>query len=255
MTKETPMFAKFEGKSAIVTGGGSGIGEAVAHELARNGARVLVVDLNRDHAESVARSIQDEGGGALAFRADVSVEAQCKAAVNAALDAYGALHLAVNNAGVSGKFSALEELDSDEWRKVMSVNADGLFFGLKYQLPAIERSGGGAVVNTASIYASLGLRRFDAYTASKHAVLGLTRSAAIEYGTRGVRLNAVSPGPILTPLTRGEKEQTDAVAAMTAMKRMGQPTEIAKVIAFLLSSDASFITGAEIIADGGVTLS
>ncbi len=249
------MFAKFEGKSAIVTGGGSGIGEAVAHELARNGARVLVVDLNGEHAESVARSILDEGGGALAFRADVSVEAQCKAAVDKALDAYGALHLAVNNAGVSGRFAPLEELDAEEWRKVMSVNADGLFFGLKYQLPAIERSGGGAVVNTASIYANLGLRRFDAYTASKHAVLGLTRSAAIEYGTRGVRLNAVSPGPILTPLTRGEKEQTDAVAAMTAMKRMGQPTEIAKVVAFLLSSDASFITGAEIIADGGVMLS
>jgi NAD(P)-dependent dehydrogenase (short-subunit alcohol dehydrogenase family) len=249
------MFAKFEGKSAIVTGAGSGIGEAVAHELARNGARVLVVDLNGEHAESVARAIRDEGGGALTFRADVSVEAECRAAVDKALDAYGALHLAVNNAGVSGKFAPLEELDAEDWRKVMSVNADGLFFGLKYQLPAIERSGGGAVVNTASIYANLGLRRFDAYTASKHAVLGLTRSAAIEYGTRGVRLNAVSPGPILTPLTRGEKEQTDAVAAMTAMKRMGQPTEIAKVVAFLLSSDASFITGAEIVADGGVMLS
>lgn len=249
------MFAKFEGRSAIVTGAGSGIGEAVALELARNGARVLVVDLNGEHAEAVARSIRDEGGGALAFRADVSVEAQCRAAVDKAIEAYGALHLAVNNAGVSGRFIALEELDAEEWRKVMSVNADGLFYGLKYQLPAIERSGGGAVVNTASIYASLGLRGFDAYTASKHAVLGLTRSAAIEYGTRGVRLNAVSPGPILTPLTRGEKEQTDAVAAMTAMKRMGQPTEIATVVAFLLSSDASFITGAEIIADGGVTLS
>ncbi|MGU7778644.1 SDR family NAD(P)-dependent oxidoreductase [Burkholderia sp. PU8-34] len=249
------MFAKFEGKSAIVTGAGSGIGAAIAHELARNGARVLVVDLNGEHADLVARAIRDEGGGALAFRTDVSIEAQCRAAVDKALDAYGALHLAVNNAGVSGRFVALEELDAEEWRKVMSVNADGLFFGLKYQLPAIERSGGGAVVNTASIYANLGLRRFDAYTASKHAVLGLTRSAAIEYGTRGVRINAVSPGPILTPLTRGEKEQTDTVAAMTAMKRMGQPIEIAKVVTFLLSSDASFITGAEIVADGGVMLS
>jgi len=249
------MPTRFEEQAAIVTGAGSGIGEAVAHELARNGAQVLLVDLNGANAESVARSIRHEGGSALAFQADVSVEAQCRAAVETAVDAFGALHLAVNNAGISGRFAALEEIDADEWRKVMSVNIDGLFHGLKHQLPAIERAGGGAVVNTASIYAHLGLRRFDSYTASKHAVLGLTRSVATEYGTRGVRINAVSPGPILTPLTSGEKEQTDAVAAMTAMKRMGQPGEIAKVVSFLLSPDASFITGAEIIADGGVMLS
>jgi NAD(P)-dependent dehydrogenase (short-subunit alcohol dehydrogenase family) len=249
------MSTKFEAKVAVVTGGGSGIGEAVAHELAFNGARVLVVDLNGTNAESVARSIRDEGGTALGFQADVSVEAQSRAVVEKAIRAFGALHLAVNNAGISGRSAALEEIDAEEWRKVMSVNVDGLFHGLKYQLPAIEKAGGGAIVNTASIYAHLGLRRFDSYTASKHAVLGLTRSVAIEYGTRGVRINAVSPGPILTPLTRGAKEQTDAVAALTAMKRMGQPTEIAKVVSFLLSPDASFITGAEIIADGGVSLS
>ncbi|MEX3941863.1 SDR family NAD(P)-dependent oxidoreductase [Paraburkholderia sp. BR10937] len=249
------MTGRFEGQAAIVTGAGSGIGEAVAHELARNGAQVLLVDLNGANAEAVAGAIRGEGGSALAFAADIAVEAQCRAAVDKAVDAFGALHLAVNNAGISGRFAPLEAIDAGEWRKVMSVNIDGLFHGLKYQLPAIERAGGGAIVNTASIYAHLGLRGFDSYTASKHAVLGLTRSVATEYGTRGVRINAVSPGPILTPLTRGEKEQTDAVAAMTAMKRMGQPGEIAKAVAFLLSPDASFITGAEIVVDGGVSLS
>lgn len=249
------MEKKFEGKVAVVTGAGGGIGEAIALDLALNGAKVLVVDVHGDNAESVANAIRAQGGTALGFCADVSVLEQSRAIVEKAEQVFGALHYAVNNAGISGKFDALAEIDAAEWRHVMSVNLDAIFYGMKFQLPAIERAGGGAVVNTASIYGHLGLRRLDAYTASKHAVLGLTRSVAIEYATRGVRINAVSPGPILTPLTRGAKEQTDPIAALTAMKRMGEPIEIAKAVSFLLSSDASFITGSEIVVDGGVMLS
>lgn len=248
------MSPKFEQKVAIVTGAGGGIGEAIAHDLAAEGAKVLVVDLQGDNAEMVARAIREQGGEAVAMRADVSVLEQCQAMVDKAIEAFGALHYAVNNAGISGTFSALQDVTAEEWRRVTGVNLDGVFYGMKTQLPAIEKTGG-AIVNTASIYGHLGLGRLDAYTASKHAVLGLTRSAAIEYATRGIRINAVSPGPILTPLTRGNKERTDPIAAMTAMKRMGEPVEIAKAVSFLLSSDASFITGSEIVVDGGVMLS
>jgi NAD(P)-dependent dehydrogenase (short-subunit alcohol dehydrogenase family) len=249
------MSAVFQDKVALVTGAGGGIGEAIAHDLASKGAKVLVVDIQGDHAEAVAHAIREQRGTAMAFRADVADPAQCQAIVDKAIEAFGALHYAVNNAGISGRFDALPGITAEEWRRVMGVNLDGIFFGMKAQLPAIEQAGGGAIVNTASIYGHLGLGRLDAYTASKHAVLGLTRSVAIEYATRGIRINAVSPGPILTPLTRGNKERTDPIAAMTAMKRMGEPIEIAKAVSFLLSSDASFITGAEIVVDGGVMLS
>lgn len=249
------MNRTFADKVALVTGAAGGIGEAVAHELAAGGAAVLVVDVQIDKAELVAHAIRETGGRATAFQANVARFEECEAAVKAAEKAFGGLNLAVNNAGISGKFGALPEIEVEEWRRVVGVNLDGIFFGMKSQLPVIERCGGGAIVNVASIYGHLGLRRLDAYTATKHAVIGLTRSVASEYATRGIRVNAVSPGPILTPLTRGAKEQTDPIAAQTAIKRMGEAVEVAKAVTFLLSSDASFIIGAEIVVDGGVMLS
>ncbi len=242
---------RFRDRVALVTGAAGGMGAATAFELARLGAALMVVDINGDGAEATARSIREGGGAALSYAGDVANVDTQEHIVATLLHQFGALHYAVNNAGISGLFGALPEITVDDWRRVVNVNLDAIFYGMKYQLPAIEAAGGGAVVNIASIYAHLGLPRLDAYTASKHAVRGLTRSVAIEYATRGIRINAVSPGPILTPLVEANPEQSARIAAKVPMKRMGKPVEIAKAVAFLLSEDASFITGAEIVVDGG----
>jgi len=242
---------RFRDRVALITGAAGGMGAATAFELARLGAAVMVVDINGDGAEATARSIREGGGAALSYAGDVANVDTQEHIVATLLHKFGALHYAVNNAGISGLFGALPEITVDDWRRVVNVNLDAIFYGMKYQLPAIEAAGGGAVVNIASIFAHLGLPRLDAYTASKHAVRGLTRSVAIEYATRGIRINAVSPGPILTPLVEANPEQSARIAAKVPMKRMGKPIEIAKAVAFLLSEDASFITGAEIVVDGG----
>ena len=242
---------RFRDRVALVTGAAGGMGAATAFELARLGAAVMVVDINGDGAEATARSIREGGGAAFSYAGDVANVGTQEHIVATLLQKFGALHYAVNNAGISGQFGALPDITVDDWRRVVNVNLDAIFYGMKYQLPAIEAAGGGAVVNIASIYAHLGLPRLDAYTASKHAVRGLTRSVAIEYATRGIRINAVSPGPILTPLVEANPEQSARIAAKVPMKRMGKPIEIAKAVAFLLSEDASFITGAEIVVDGG----
>ncbi|EYD74542.1 3-oxoacyl-[acyl-carrier protein] reductase [Rubellimicrobium mesophilum DSM 19309] len=241
----------FSGQTAIVTGAASGIGLAIARDLAAQGARVVFSDLKED---SLARAVQGLDG-ALTHVTDVADAAQVEALVNFAVERTGGLHLMVNNAGIGGPAAVVGEYPVDGWRKVIDINLNGVFHGMRYALPAIERSGGGAIVNIASILGSVGFAQSAAYVAAKHGVVGLTKSAALEYGTRGVRINAVGPGFIRTPLLDQNLDQPtmDYLASIHAMKRMGTAEEVSALTCFLLSKEASFITGSYHLVDGGYT--
>jgi NAD(P)-dependent dehydrogenase (short-subunit alcohol dehydrogenase family) len=243
---------RFEGKAALVTGAGKGIGFATAKRLASEGAKVLCADWDEDALQEIVSTIERNGGTAAACRTDVSDAAQVEAMVAQAVDAFGGLHFAVNNAGIGGNSNLTAEHDLEEWRNVLSVNLDGVFYGLKYQIPAILAAGGGAIVNIASMFAHHALRGRAHYTAAKYAVVGLTRTAAVDYADQPIRINSVCPGVIDTPLARSGGDTADAVAAMVPVGRMGEAEEVANMIAFLLSDEASYITASEFDVDGGI---
>ena len=248
------MYECFRDKVALVTGGGTGMGAATALMLGRQGAKVVIAGIEKDPVQAVAYQIKEEGGQALAVQADVALPGANKRMVEHAVERFGGLHYAVNNAGVSGRFGSVEDIEVAEWRRVMAIDLDSIFYGLKYEVPAIIASGGGAIVNIASVYANLGFRRLDAYTAAKHGVKGLTRSAALEYADKGVRINAVSPGPIWTPMADEHPKEMQQVIDRTAAGRMGRPEEVANVTLFMLSDQASFMIGTEVLVDGGLSL-
>lgn len=246
-------MAEFSGKVAIVTGGGSGIGEAIVKELAAAGARVVVADRDQAGIDRVVAAVEAAGGTASGFSLDVASAEQNAAMVDYAEKTYGGLHLAVNNAGIGGPAALTGDYPLDGWKTVIDVNLNGVFYGLRYEIPAMLRSGGGAIVNMASILGSVGFATAVAYTSAKHALLGMTKVAAMEYAARGLRVNAVGPGFIDTPLLARNLDAgtLQHIAALHPVQRLGRPEEVSALTCFLLSDRASFITGSYHLVDGG----
>jgi len=253
---------KLEGEIALVTGGGNGIGQAACLEFARQGAKVMVVDIDAAAAEKTAAAIRELGGDAYAFQADVSQSSQVQAYVEATLSAYGRIDSLFNNAGIEGKVSPLAEYDVDNWDRVIGINLKGTFLGLRYVLTVMIAQKKGTVVNTASVAGTVGAPNMAAYSASKHAIIGLTRTAAGEVGKLGVRVNAICPGPINTRMIHSLEQminpaEPSAVAksnmARNPMGRYGEPEEVARIVAFLASDESDYVNGAAWLIDGGRT--
>lgn len=241
---------QLENKVAIVTGGVSGIGKAIVEIFVKAGAKVVVSDLNEKLGYELVNA--DNNGNVVFIKADSSSAEDNKKIVDVAIENFGALHIAVNNAGIGGPAAVVGEYPLESWDKVIDINLNGVFYGMHYQLPEIEKVGG-SIINMASILGSVGFAQSSAYVAAKHGVVGLTKSAAWEYGTRGVRINAVGPGFISTPLINDHMDQDTQqyLASQHAMQRLGNPEEVAELALWLASDKSSFVTGSYYPVDGG----
>lgn len=241
-----------QGKVALVTGAASGIGEAIALVFGAAGARVVVSDVHEDAGRAVARRVTEAGGQACFFRADVSQAAESEALVREAVQRYGALHVAVNNAGIAGPIGLTGEYPLDGWERVLSVNLSGVFYGMRYQVEAMKSAGGGSIVNIASILGQVGFRGSCAYVASKHGMVGLTRTTAIEYAPEKIRVNAVGPAFIKTPMLDViPPDDLKGIEKLHPMGRLGTPSEVAELVLWLASDKSSFVTGSYYAVDGG----
>ncbi|WP_050031423.1 glucose 1-dehydrogenase [Natrinema altunense] len=248
------MADQFKGKTVIVTGAGSGIGRAAAKRFASGGANVVVADLDPEGGRKTVTQIEMTGGEATFVDVDVTDESSVERMVERTRETYGGLDIAHNNAGIEGENAPLTEQTMENWTQVLAINLTGIWLAMKYELPELVAGDGGAVVNTSSI-AGLAADGNAPYTASKHGVVGLTKAAAVRYAEKGVRINAVCPGVVKTPMVeRTIEENPDAVEAITneqPLRRMAEPDEIAASVAWLASDDASFVNGHALPVEGG----
>jgi NAD(P)-dependent dehydrogenase (short-subunit alcohol dehydrogenase family) len=251
------MAGMLDGKSALITGGGGGIGRATALAFAREGARVAVADLVAEAARETVALVNAAGGQAISLSGDVSRDADVRAMIAAVVDTYGRLDCAFNNAGIAGWQVDAVGKKTAEWSeeafdRMIAVNLKGVWLCMRHELPQMQAQGGGVIVNTASIAGLAGLPSSSAYVAAKHGVVGLTKTAAIEYAEVNIRVNAVCPGYIRTPMTEpGMRLRGEAILAQTPFKRLGNPEEIAEMVLWLCSERASYVSGAAYNVDGG----
>ncbi len=250
------MAGLVDGKIALVTGAGSGIGRATALVFAREGAKVVVADVVVDGGEETVRLIKAAGGEAIFVKADMAKAAEVEAMVQKAVATYGRLDCAHNNAGIEGATGRTADYREEDWNRVISINLTGVWLCMKYEISQMLKQGGGAIVNTASDAGLLGVPQMPAYVASKHGVVGLTKTAALEYAKSGIRVNAVCPGVIKTPMveriTAQRAGRAERMAAVEPVGRMGKPEEIAEAVVWLCSEAASFVTGLPMPVDGGI---
>lgn len=251
---------RLDGKVALVTGAASGLGAASARRLALEGAKVVLTDVSADAGHAVTEQIAHAGGQAAFMPHDVTSQSDWERTADAAVERFGRLDVLVNNAGVSGGLQELMTLDYEAWRRILTVNLDGVFLGLRYAGPAIARTGGGSIINISSILGKVGMAGAAAYCASKGGVALLTKAAALEWAPLGIRVNSVHPGFIDTPMVSGALQQVenanemrDMLISRHALGRFGLPREVADAVLFLASDESSFITGAELVVDGGYT--
>ena len=247
-------MGKLDQKVALITGAGSGIGRASALLFAREGARVVAADLNRAGAETTAREIGEAGGSALAIEVDVSRADSVRAMMDATGERFGRLDVLFNNAGIGGPLAVFADYSEADFERVVAVNLKGVFLGMKFGIPALLRSGGGSVINTASVAGLIGTRGYAGYSASKGGVIQLTKVAALEYAKQNVRVNCICPGGVDTPiLAMVPAAFRPAIARTNPMERLAQPEEIARMALFLASDESSFATGGVFVVDGGST--
>jgi len=251
------MSAPMSGKVALVTGGASGIGRATAIAFAREGAKVTVVDYAVEGGEHTVKAIKETGGQAVFVKADVSRSKEVEAMVKKTVEAYGRLDCAFNNAGVEGRIAPTAECQEEDWERTIAINLTGVWLCMKYEIAEMLKRGGGSIVNTASALGMVGIAGFAPYCASKGGVIQLTRTAALDYAKKGIRINAVCPGGVRTPMIErlidGRPEYSEAVIAAEPVGRLGKPEEIAEAVLWLSSDAASFVTGLPMAVDGGWT--
>lgn len=237
---------------AIITGASSGIGKASALLLAEHGAAVVATDIDEKGGQAVVQEIKEKGGKALFITADVSKPEDSKKTVEKTMEAFGRLDISVNNAGIGGESAPIGELPIEAWDKTIAINLSGVFYGMHYQIPAMLKSGGGQIINMASILGKVGFAASSAYVAAKHGLIGLTKNAALEYSSQGIRTNSIGPGFIKTPLLEDNltEEQLQQIIQLHPIGRLGKAEEVAELVLWLASDKSSFVTGAYYAVDG-----